>query len=107
MFQIIIAIVLIAFFLGKLFWQKRKGMVAGNEFYFWLFFWLAALALVLGLKSLDAFVKGLGFSASGIQVILYLSVAVIFYWIFRLRLKIEKMEENITKIVEELALRKK
>ncbi len=78
-----------------------------GEFYFWLIFWLGSLALVFGLKQLDAFVRWLGFSASGIQVLLYLGVAVLFYLIFRLRLRLERMEENITKMVESMALAEK
>ena len=104
MYQLIFALLLIAYFLAKLFLQKKQSRISLNEFYFWLVFWLGALLLVFGLKQLDAFVKQLGFTASGIQVLLYFGVAVLFYLIFRLRLKQEKLEESITKLVEALAL---
>lgn len=106
MTQIILAIVVIGFFLAKLFWQEKKGEISKNEYSFWLVFWLAALVIVLSLKFLDKFVAQLGFSASAIQVLLYLSVAVLFYFIFRVRLRLDRMDEQLTKLVEELAIKK-
>lgn len=100
MAQILVAVIIIFFFLAKLFWQKRKAMVSTGEFVFWLIFWLASLVLILFLKQLDQFVASLGFSVSAIQVAVYLAIAVLFYFIFRLRLKLEKTEENLTKINE-------
>ncbi len=43
----------------------------------------------------------------GIEVLLYLGIAVLFYFIFRLRLKLEKIEKNITKIIREMAIKDK
>ena len=74
---------------------------------FWLVFWLLAAFAIVFIKKLDAFVAGLGFSGSGIEVLLYLGVVLLFYFIFRLRLRLEKIEGNITKIVRKLALRNK
>jgi hypothetical protein len=105
MTQVIIAFIVIAFFLSALLWQKRQQKIGNGEFTFWLTFWLGTMLLVVGLKPLDRLVSWLGFSASAIQVFLYLGVAVLFYFIFRLSLKLEKTEENLTKIVEELAKR--
>jgi hypothetical protein len=102
MFQVIIAIVVIVFFLAKLFWQKNKKAISIGEFYFWLIFWLASLVLVVFLKQLDAFVSSLGFSVPAIQVAAYLAIAVLFYLIFRVRLKLEKTQEDLTKLNEAL-----
>ena len=107
MTQQIIALIIIAFFLARLYWQKRKNHISLNEFLFWLIFWLAAALLIIGLKFIDRLVAGLGFSGSGIQVLFYLSVAILFYLIFRVRLKMEKIEKDITKIVKHIALKDK
>ncbi len=107
MLQQIIALIIIAFFASRLFWQKRKKRIGANEFIFWLVFWgLAALAVIF-LKRIDAVVAELGFSGSGIEVLLYAGVVVLFYFIFRLRLRLEKIERDITKIVRELAVKDK
>lgn len=107
MLQLILAIIIIGFFIAKLFSQKAKNQITKNEFIFWLLFWFVSLILVASLKWLDRLVAELGFSASGIQVLLYLAVAVFTYLIFRIRLRLSKMEKNITKIIEHLALKNK
>lgn len=107
MVQQTIALVIIAFFLARLYWQKQKNHIGMNEFLFWLAFWILAAILIISLKFIDKFVAGLGFSGSGIEILLYLSVAVLFYFIFRLRLKFEKIERDITKIAQHIALKEK
>jgi len=107
MLQSFIAIVIILFFLSRTFWQKQKGELTKNEFIFWLAFWVLALLLILNLKFLDRLFATWGFSSSAIQVLLYLAVTLLFYFIFRLRLRLQQIEKNITKIVEHLAINKK
>jgi hypothetical protein len=106
MFQQIIALIIIAFFISRLFWQKQKKRINANEFVFWLIFWLLAALAIIFLKWIDKLVAGLGFSGSGIEVLLYAGVVVLFYFIFRLRLRLEKIERDITKIVRNIALKK-
>lgn len=105
MFQQSIALIIIAFFLSRLYWQKQKKQIAPGEFVFWLVFWLTAAAAVVSLKWIDKLVAELGFSGSGIEVLLYLGIAVLFYFVFRLRLRLEKMERDVTKIVREIAVK--
>lgn len=107
MLQQTIALVIIAFFLARLYWQKQKNYIGVNEFLFWLVFWILAAVLIASLKFIDKFVAGLGFTGSGIEVLLYLSAAVLFYFVFRLRLRLEKIEKDITKIVKHIALKDK
>ncbi|MDO8592969.1 MAG: DUF2304 family protein [bacterium] len=107
MLQQITALIIIAFFLAKLYWQKQKNQIGINEFVFWLIFWLLAALLIIGLKFIDRLVAYLGFSGTGIEVLLYLSVAALFYFVFRLRLKLEKIEKDISKLVKSLALKDK
>lgn len=107
MLQQIIALIIIAFFLVRLYWQKQKNYIGLNEFMFWLIFWLLAAGLIIALKFIDKLVADLGFSGSGIEVLLYLTVAGLFYFVFRLRLKLEKIEKDITKIVQSIALKDK
>lgn len=107
MLQQTIALIIIAFFLARLYWQKQKNYIGLNEFIFWLAFWILAAGLIIALKFIDRLVAGLGFSSSGIEILLYLTVTVLFYFVFRLRLKLEKIEKDITKIVEFIALKDK
>ncbi|MBU1349803.1 DUF2304 domain-containing protein [Patescibacteria group bacterium] len=105
MFQQIIALIIIIFFISKLFWQKKKQQIKRNEFIFWIIFWALSGIAVLFLKKIDQLVSNLGFSSSGIDILFYIAVIILFYFILKLRLKFEKMNKNITKIVREIALK--
>lgn len=106
MLQQVIALIIILFFISRLFQQKKKKQIAGNEFIFWLSFWaLGALAIVF-LKPLDSLVNSLGFSASAINYLLYLAILVLFYLIFKLRLKLSKLDKDLTELVRHLSLKK-
>lgn len=104
--QQIIALIIISYFLARLFWQKQKKEINVNEFVFWFIFWLFAAGAIVLLKWIDKIVASMGFSGSGIEVLIYISIVILFYFIFKLRLKMEKIEKNITKIVREISLKK-
>jgi len=105
--QQIIGLIIIAFFVIRLFWQKKHKEINANEFSFWLVFWIIAALAIVFLRQIDYFVQSLGFSASGIDILLYVAVVMLFYFIFRLRIRLAKMENDITKIVREVAMRDK
>lgn len=105
--QQILALALIAFLLARLLWQKRKKKIQGGEFIFWLIFWfLSGLAIVF-IKYIDSLVNRLGFSSQGIDVLLYLGVVFLFYLIFKIRLRQEKQDQEITKITRIISLKDK
>jgi len=106
MLQQFIAIIIILFFLLLLFKQKRKKEINGSEFLLWLIFWLLALAAIIFIKKIDALLAILGFSGAAINFLVYLAVLVLLYQVFRLRLKIAKMDKNISKLNEALSLKK-
>ncbi len=104
MIQVFIALVIVLFFLLRLGWQFYKDQIPKNQFIFWLIFWFAVGLLVIFIKSIDQLALRLGFSSSGIQLLLYLSVAIIFYFIFRLRLKVARLDKDITNLTRHVAL---
>ncbi len=106
MLQQFIGIFIILFFLSRLFWQKKKKHISVNEFIFWLIFWMVTLFAIIFLKQIDKIVAQFGFSSSGIEILLYLAVVMLFYFIFRLRLRFEKIEKQLTKIIREISLKK-
>ncbi len=106
MFQQILAIIIIAFFLIRLFGQKKKNKITSSEFSVWLVFWLVALIAIIFLKQIDALVADLGFSGTGINVLVYLALLVLIYFVFRMRLTLAKMEKNISELNQALTLKK-
>ena len=107
MIQQLIAGIVAIFFLIKLFGQWRSKSISLNEFIFWSIFWWLAIFIVLFIKQIDQLVIGLGFSSSAINLIFYISVLFLFYLIFKMRLKIVKMEKNITHLAREITFLKK
>lgn len=107
MLQQTIALIIIAFFLLRLIKQKQKKEINANEFFLWFFFWFLSALAIIFLKKIDALVANLGFSGSGIDILLYIGVISLFYFIFKLRLRLEKMENNISELVRQEAIRNK
>lgn len=104
--QELLALSLITFFISRLFVQKKKKTINRNEFVLWLIFWLLAAASILLLKNIDHLVAQLGFSSSGITVLFYAAVFILFYLVFKLRLNFAKMDRDLTTLTREMAILK-
>lgn len=104
MIQQIIAGLAILFFLVKLIKQWKRKTISLNEFVFWLIFWVLAILIVVFIKQIDQIVIGLGFSSSAINLVFYLAVLFLFYLIFKMRLKMVKIEKNISDLAREISL---
>jgi hypothetical protein len=104
MLQQIIAITFIAIFIWRLNEQRRKKKIGNNEFIFWLVFWLLGIIAIILIRQIDRLVGMLGFSGSGINFLLYITVLILFYMVFKLRLAIAKMDANLTEIARKIAL---
>lgn len=105
MLQQIIALIIIAFFVIKLIKQKTKNTINRSEFILWLVFWIVAGLAIVFLKQIDALVKTLGFSGSGINFLLYVAVIILFYFIFKIRLNLVKLEDKLTSLSREITLK--
>jgi len=100
--QIIVSIfvLLIVFRLTKKF---KDGILKTSEFFGWLAIWIIVLVLfwLPQTTSYLAIIFGIG---RGVDLAVYVAVLIIFYLIFRLYLKIDKQQREITKIIRHLAL---
>lgn len=106
MIQQIIAVLIIIFFLIKLFRQWKKKNISINEFCFWMIFWITAMLVIFFIKPIDRLVINMGFSASGINLAFYLAVMLLFYLIFKIRLKMLKIEKDLSEIARQISLKK-
>lgn len=106
MIQQIIALLVIAYFLIKFIRQKRQRTITASEFVFWILFWVAAAAAIVFIKQLDSLVTAWGFS-SGINALLYLAVLFLFYLIFKMRLQIAKLDQDLTEMNRTVSLKDK
>ena len=107
MWQQVIAVLIIIFFLFRLFYQLKKQKISRNEFLMWLIFWVLALLAVIFIRVIDKLVGQLGFSGAGIDALVYAGVIILFYLVFRMRLAIIKQDKEITKIIRAISLKDK
>lgn len=107
MFQQVIALVVIIYFVIRLVIQKRKKSINNYEFFMWFVFWAISGLAIVFIKKIDIFVASIGFSGSGIDVLIYISIVLLFYFVFKLRIRLEKQERNITKIIRDISINNK
>ncbi len=100
--QIIISIV-IAFIVAKTAARYRKKEISTRLFVFWVLFWLLA-ALLFWMPELSQYVADLLEVGRGVDAILYISLVILFYFMFKIFNRFERMEREITKLVRETAI---
>lgn len=102
--QIILSI-LIFLIIFRLVLKFKKTELEITKFLIWVIFWsLTIVALwIPGLLTQIANFFGIG---RGADLIFYISLLIIFYLIFKIYIKFEKIEKDITKIVRKNTLEK-
>lgn len=95
-----------AFALFKVIARFRGGEIKFLNAVVWFLFWLVAGAVVLspGLAVYLAKFLGVG---RGVDAVIYLAIAGLFFLIFRLWVRLEKIEKHLTRLVRQDALKNK
>lgn len=88
----------------NVFRRQRDGSLSGRGAIFWAFIWLAAGIVVLypNSSALLAQVFGIG---RGADLVVYVSLATMFFIVFRLHLKVESIRREVTKVVRTEAIK--
>lgn len=94
----------IVFAIFRLFRRYRERAITGRWLILWLLFWVASGAVVAApeITTRIAALVGVG---RGADLALYLAVLGLYYLLFRVMVKLERVEKDISKIVEEVAIR--
>ncbi len=101
----IILLVLIVLAILYFYLRYKTRSIGFRPFLMMLAFWIIAGVLVALPESTSRVAEILGVGR-GVDVVFYFSLVLVFYLIFRIIVRIEKIEQNITKIVSKLALKK-
>jgi hypothetical protein len=83
--------------------RKTEGHLGPKATIFWILFWLAAIVVVLWPASASKIASYLGIGR-GADVIIYISVAVIFFLLFKLNVKLDSLNRDVTKVVRDKTL---
>jgi hypothetical protein len=84
--------------------KYAAGDITVRELSVWVVFWLLVAAAVLWPKKTDVIAQYVGVER-GADLLVYVSVAVLFFIVFHLLLRLKKMDQTITRVVRSEALK--
>lgn len=99
----ILLLAFILFAISRVFLRVKEKVLSTQTGFFWIVIWLAALVGVIlpGTTTQLASYFGVG---RGVDVIVYISLALLFYLVFRIYVMIEDIRHEITFLIRQLAL---
>ena len=103
--QIILGLFLI-FALSRVILHLRDGGLSLGAFLFWLALWTLAIISVLR-PDFTSFLAGKIGIGRGADAVIYISIAILFYLVFRINVILENLRQEITKLTREFALKEK
>ena len=83
--------------------KKQEGLLGPMGMLFWVLFWLIASIAVWWPDSTTLLANTFGIGR-GTDFILYIAIAVLFYLVFKLHIKLESIGRDVTKVVRKEAL---
>ncbi|MBU0597260.1 DUF2304 family protein [Patescibacteria group bacterium] len=83
--------------------RRQTGVLGPKATLFWVLFWLSAVLVVMWPASTSKIAGYLGIGR-GTDLVIYASVAVIFYLLFKLNIKLDSLNREVTKVVRREAL---
>lgn len=102
--RILVAILGI-FVISKTWSDYRAKKESWVMFLFWVIIWLVVIILAFFPSIIDYVLKTFGTSKDGIGTFLGIGIVLLLFISYRLYLKSERIERQITKLVQDLALR--
>lgn len=93
---------LILFIVYRVAVKWRQGLLSSRDLLFWVGFWIVVGVIVI-LPETTSFLAEMVGIGRGSDLVVYLSIVLIFYIVFQMTIKMEKVERNITKIVRAMA----
>ena len=100
----ILVTIFIVFILLKLFLQKQKNKISLLSFLIWVLLWLMVL-IVFWLPDTTSYLAAVLGIGRGADLVVYISIVVIFYMIFRIFVRLNKIEDEITTVVRNNAIK--
>lgn len=100
----ILLLLLIVFTFSRTVLRAKEGKVMLGEFIFWFSLWASGLILVIWPNTATIVADKIGVGR-GADAVIYTSLVILFYLLFRTHVELENLRHEITKLVQEIALR--
>lgn len=100
----IILLAFVLFAITRVYFRAKEKVLPPQTAFFWTLIWLAALIGITlpGTTTRMAALFGVG---RGVDVIVYISLALVFYLVFRIYVMVEDLRHEITFLVRKIALK--
>lgn len=99
----IIVLLFCVFALSRVVLRWRSGEVTAREAAFWVVIWLAIIAVVL-LQSQLQLLGNMFDSRRPVDILIYGSILLLFYLVFRIYVKLDNLTAEITTVVRQRTL---
>lgn len=99
----ILIVLFIVYVFGRMLKKFRKGELSRREFIWWSILWSVIITATLLPKTTDIVANFLGVGR-GYDLSVYISIIILFYLMFRMMIKIDQIDRNITKIVRKISI---
>lgn len=86
--------------------KRQEGLLGPKGLFFWVFFWLLAGVAFWWPNSTTILANSLGIGR-GADLVIYVSLVIIFYLLFKLHIKLESVGRDIAKVVGKKAIEDK
>lgn len=96
----------VVFAISRVILRHREGSVKKMALLIWIVIWSGILFFVWWPKVSDYIAHSVGIGR-GVDALVYISLVALFYGMFRIYVKLEFIEHEITGLVREIALAKK
>jgi hypothetical protein len=98
----IIIIVFAIFALSRAFLRFKENRLTTRDFVFWIIIWFAIIVLSF-LPNIAGYISMFFGIGRGIDLAVYVSIVALFYLVFRVYVKAENLEKEITELVRKIA----
>lgn len=99
----ILAVTFLVFAFSRVWLRAREGSIGWGMFVFWTLIWVLAIVAVIKPDLTQQIADKLGVGR-GADAVIYISIVVLFYLIFRSNVAIENLRHEITKLTREIAI---
>ena len=94
----------VIFALSRVILRFKDGEIHLGALIFWLIIWVGASVAVFYPEKTSHLAKVLGIGR-GVDVIIYLALALLFYLVFRIHVLIENLETKFSQVIREISLK--
>ena len=99
----IFLLAVVIFAISRVYLRLKEGVITTRMAFFWFLIWVAALVGITLPATTTKIAEFFGVGR-GVDIIVYISLALLFYLVFRIYVMIEDLRHQITYIIREVAL---